>query len=423
MSQLTLYAKHYRRLGLNVTCLSDVMTEYNFYCRNRMKSPNHAWLNLLTSRQSEDEFLSLDWSSATGVGCVGGYNNLRVLDIDGCASIQVVEDILRILDLPRNYEWAVQSGSKNGFHIYFYSQKLDAIPSDIVVSAFPPKKTFEHLFEKIEVLWSTNVALPPSMHPSGHLYSFLFTECPNALPYKIEQSKLLAVFEKYLEVNLVYNGVRYGDMVVDIKFADLPTDLDNVRLPDHYNNLIMVLDIETDGLIKGDNALPKYPAILQVAWLIMDAEGTIFKKESSLIRDHGGSTVSATHINSITESALTRVGKPKVEVYKKLVSDLKCVSSVVCHNVDFDLPIITYHVEKIGFHDIFEGLNKICTMKSTVNFCAIQDGIYLKYPKLSELYNKLFGAKLQQLHNAEADILATAICLKKLIEMKIIEIN
>jgi DNA polymerase-3 subunit alpha len=63
-------------------------------------------------------------------------------------------------------------------------------------------------------------------------------------------------------------------------------------------------------------------------------------------------------------------------------------------------------------------------MKETINYCAIQnyDGRY-KFPKLTELYKKLFGYDIEQKHNAESDTLLTAKCFKELLDKGIIELD
>lgn len=72
-------------------------------------------------------------------------------------------------------------------------------------------------------------------------------------------------------------------------------------------------------------------------------------------------------------------------------------------------------------------LNKpsVCTMERTTNWCAIPNpnsyyGGY-KYPKLQELYAKLFGENFTDAHDALADIRATKKCYFELIERGIIK--
>lgn len=46
-------------------------------------------------------------------------------------------------------------------------------------------------------------------------------------------------------------------------------------------------------------------------------------------------------------------------------------------------------------------------MKSAIDFCKLRNFYGYRYPKLQELYNKLFGADFENAHNAFSDISAT----------------
>ena len=53
-------------------------------------------------------------------------------------------------------------------------------------------------------------------------------------------------------------------------------------------------------------------------------------------------------------------------------------------------------------------------MEKTINFCALEGTYGYKWPKLSDLYFKLFRTSFQEAHNAAVDIKATAKCLWEL---------
>ena len=53
-------------------------------------------------------------------------------------------------------------------------------------------------------------------------------------------------------------------------------------------------------------------------------------------------------------------------------------------------------------------------MHSTTDFCAIEGYYGHKWPKLEELYFKLFGSNFDNAHSAIADIEATAKCFWEL---------
>jgi DNA polymerase III epsilon subunit-like protein len=421
MEELALFAKHYHKLGLNVTCLSEKLTEYNFYCKNRMKAPNHKWVHLLSSRQSDNEFNNINWSDATGVGCTGGYNDLHILDIDGCPSYELVENMLAILGLPKTYEWVVKTGSKYGYHIFLYTEKFPDLKENEVVSVFNPKSEYLHLIEKIEFLWATNVALPPSLHPSGNKYKFVNCDFPQALPTEIDQSKLYDIVRKYLDVSYTETKIRYSEIVVEIEYSEAPSDIDDVFLGEGDPDKILVLDIETDGLIANNNSEKIFPKIIQIAWLIMDKKGKIYKKSSSLIKDPTIDYNKAHLINNIDEYVAAKIGNKLDDVITKLARDMQYVKHVVSHNANFDISILKYYFQREGLPNLFNRSNIICTMQLGQDICKIGYPPY-KYPKLTELYNSLFGTHLTQLHNAEADVVATTICFKKMLETNIVKL-
>lgn len=425
MTEIELFAKQYFKLGLNVTCISNQLNEHNFYCRNILKTPNHEWKHLFSTRQSESEINSLQWQSATGVGCVSGFNDLRVIDIDGCNNYDFLDSVLDFLDLPKNYEWVTLSGSKNGFHIFINSYKLENLSAKDVVTTMPPKDDYKHLFEKIEILWNTHVVLPPSLHNSGGDYSFVFCKFPRSRPLLVKRRIVLNFIDAFLETEKTIVGRGYGQILFTLIPPNIPSDLNEdyeKQLKD--KTVICVIDIETDGLPSRTPEGINYPNIVQVAWILMDSEGNIYKKDSDLINYPNIIYTDAFKVNKIDIEIVKKIGKQPEDVFRRLISDVRISDYIVAHNVNFDLPILRNQLSLYRIPDAFKDKTTICTMKETVDFCNIEnyDG-KLKYPKLTELYEKLFRYEIDQIHNAEADVLITAKCFKELLLQNIIDLD
>lgn len=70
----------------------------------------------------------------------------------------------------------------------------------------------------------------------------------------------------------------------------------------------------------------------------------------------------------------------------------------------------------MGYLDTLKNKPSFCTMESTVNFCKISNysGYGYKFPKLQELYHKLFGQNFGNEHDASADVAATFKCFWEL---------
>jgi len=87
---------------------------------------------------------------------------------------------------------------------------------------------------------------------------------------------------------------------------------------------------------------------------------------------------------------------------------------LVAHNMSFDEKIVGAEFLRVGMPNSIPAKRKICTMESTTNFCAIDGPYGYKWPKLSELYYKLFKTGFEEAHNAAVDITATVKCFWEL---------
>ncbi|MCX6231114.1 MAG: bifunctional DNA primase/polymerase [Bacteroidetes bacterium] len=438
--KIKLFAKHYFSLGLNVTCISNHITEHNFFNKHILKTPDHKWKHLLTQSQSIEELESYDWENATGVGCITGIRKIRAIDLDGCSDYDFLEKVLESLGLPLNYEWVVQTGSKNGFHIIIRANKFDYLTEKMVVTTFPPNKKNRHLLEKAEILWNTNLVLPPSIHSSGKTYEFINCEIPTALPLEVGHGEkryfrnwnlrlgILNFIDTFLDVKKSYVGEGYGEILFEFIPPNMPSNLNDENILDIAEGEIScIVDIETDGLPKkvnkGEDFIIEYPNIIQIAWILLDKKGNLLKKESELINFIGIKQTEAYLINNIDINLVKRIGKDPVEVYKKFITDVKVSTNIVAHNSDFDIPIIKHQLLKYSLQVPFVNKRIVCTMKETVHFCNITTiNDELKFPKLFELYEKLFNYKIEQRHNAESDVLLTAKCYKELVNQEIIKL-
>lgn len=254
MNRTQLFAKHFYNLGLNITCISNQLTENNFYSPNLLKAANHPWEHLLTERQSQKELDNYNWTYATGLGLIAGFDNLHVLDIDGCSNEEFVNDILLLLGLPKYYEWVVKSGSQDGFHIHFYSDILEEIEIDRMCTTYPANEENFGLFEKMELLWNTNVVLPNSIHKSGQKYKFLNTNLPKTKPNYIDIQRFEKIIDLFLNRSkmIVKKPETYIDPPEYTKLIGLeqPSNLISVDLAELNRELLLFLILKQMDLLK-----------------------------------------------------------------------------------------------------------------------------------------------------------------------------
>jgi DNA polymerase-3 subunit epsilon len=93
---------------------------------------------------------------------------------------------------------------------------------------------------------------------------------------------------------------------------------------------------------------------------------------------------------------------------------------LVGHNISFDINIVGAELIRTGVECVVQNKSSICTMKSTVNFCALPGKFGYKWATLEELYFKLFGKSFLDAHSAMNDIKATKDCFFELKKLNII---
>lgn len=185
----------------------------------------------------------------------------------------------------------------------------------------------------------------------------------------------------------------------------------------------LFFDTETTGVPSNYKApmldTANWPRLVQLAWLLVDENGTELKRKSEIICPDGFTIPEeAVQVHGITTERAQNEGLPLRNVLDEFMQDLELAEEVVGHNIDFDIHIVGAELCRLGLStQTISNKPTTCTMKSFTNFCAIPSnngyGGY-KWPTLEELYCKVFGREMTNAHDALADILATKECFFEL---------
>lgn len=201
-----------------------------------------------------------------------------------------------------------------------------------------------------------------------------------------------------------------------------------------YNAEFVVFDVETTGLPSNYEAKPEdlgaWPFVVQFSWAIFDNKGHLIKLQTHIIKPRIPIPTEVANIHKITTEIAAEKGIDPVKAFSEFIDDCRSVPTIIAHNVDFDVPILEAEFIRNGFGKQFVGKSKICTMKSSTQYCRIPKyrGSGYKYPKLTELYGELFAndyrVAIPGTHNSEIDTLMTAKCffeLRKIIDLKTVK--
>jgi len=179
----------------------------------------------------------------------------------------------------------------------------------------------------------------------------------------------------------------------------------------------LFIDTETTGLPKTkgwgkyyEPSLTSYydeSRVIEVAYIIYDNDKTICKSISTIIRPNGF-VITNSNIHGISTDDANEYGTELMEVLKEFETDLSDVTTIVGHNIDFDINIMLsecYRANEIGIARKLESINKKCTMRVGKAYMNSE-----KYPKLVELYRFLFNRIVNQKHRALSDTRICAEC-------------
>ena len=218
------------------------------------------------------------------------------------------------------------------------------------------------------------------------------------------------------------------------KFDELLSKLDDKLFEDYIDALLknadihipksktfLFFDTETTGLPKDYDApthnTDNWPRIIQLSWIITDDNQIIRSKHNYIVKPNGFSIPKeSTSIHGITTDYAIEHGLNIDEVINNFVNDLSNVDYIVGHNLLFDKHVVEAEIYRIKKDYAHTWPKELCTMRSTVKFCKLP-GLYHKgyrFPKLQELYYKLFGTDFFGAHDAFNDIKATVKCFWEL---------
>lgn len=194
---------------------------------------------------------------------------------------------------------------------------------------------------------------------------------------------------------------------------------------------VLVVDTETTGLPeKGNPSIysekEKWPHIIQLSFLLYDTDtNKIISCVDEIIKleNHIVLTAESVRIHGITRAKSQRKGILINEALLNFYEAFEACDIVVGHNIKFDKRMIMVETNRINDYKILSRYwitkKEYCTMKNSVDICKIETTNkygekYNKYPKLSELHQKLFKTIPNGLHDSMADVL---ICLRAYVMM------
>ena len=210
-----------------------------------------------------------------------------------------------------------------------------------------------------------------------------------------------------------------------IRETDL-TSVNTQKICSNFDTFYLFFDTETTGLPLNFNAshkdLNNWPRVVQLAWILTDSQGKIIEEKSFIIKpDSFTIPVASFAIHGIDNEKANKLGISIIDALNIFNQSLQNRNLIlVAHNMDFDINVLGAEFLRIGVETNFMDLSRVCTMKSSIDFCGLPKG---KFPKLAELYRRLFNDDFENAHNAMADVFACYRCFFEMVNRGIINLQ
>lgn len=180
--------------------------------------------------------------------------------------------------------------------------------------------------------------------------------------------------------------------------------------------MYLIFDTETTGIPHNKTApitdLENWPRLIQLAWQLHNTKGKLLSQHNYIIRPDGFDIpFKAEQIHGISTRRAHEEGIALKDAINTFLVDLEKTKFLVGHNIEFDINIIGAELIRLALNsDTFLSIDRLDTGLASIEFCQLQGGIggKLKMPRLSELYERLFGKGFKEAHDAAYDVDATA---------------
>lgn len=190
---------------------------------------------------------------------------------------------------------------------------------------------------------------------------------------------------------------------------------------------LFVFDTETTGFVEREGPIEVQPYIVQFSGILLELQDDKTLKEIDRIDafvkppisiPFGASQVHGIYDKDVVDKA------PIINQMDTFLAYLNSADVVVGHNIEYDESVMNYELQRLGRKGDYNPQKTLCTMKSSVEFCALPGrGIGYKFPKLNELYKKLFWEYFEWAHSAIYDVEATVRALQKLLQLDVIQLQ
>ncbi|MEM1003669.1 MAG: 3'-5' exonuclease, partial [Bacteroidota bacterium] len=159
--------------------------------------------------------------------------------------------------------------------------------------------------------------------------------------------------------------------------------------------------------------------LIHLAFLKTDKSGNEIQRFSELVRPEGFQ-IENSAIHGISQEVALKSGISAQSAITQLMTALSDCDLLIAHNIEYDKKVIFNELKALGltkkYFNTLYNIPTLCTMQSSTAYCDLREGgrERPKFPRLSELYEKLFKKVYPQDHHALTDVETVKHCFFEL---------
>jgi len=150
--------------------------------------------------------------------------------------------------------------------------------------------------------------------------------------------------------------------------------------------------------------------MVQLGAILVDDDGNEVRVLNKIIKPTDWTIPDeAADIHGISTERALAEGEDLKSVLEEFLNIAEPATLLVCHNMQFDIPVISQEFDRAGLDPDLENKDVYCTMVESTNVCKLPwypGSPKYKWPKLIEAYRHFYGEDFEDAHDALADVRA-----------------
>ncbi len=187
--------------------------------------------------------------------------------------------------------------------------------------------------------------------------------------------------------------------------------------------MFLLFDISTNGQPKNWKAhftdTFSWPKLIHISWLQYDKKGELTEEGDYIINPVGLEIApEALRKAGLTEEEIREKGVEVKEALEKFDQALAKAIYVFAFNLQYSENVVLAEFYRANMMHKMGQTERYCLMRESTYYCKIKGrGAGYKWPSLTQLHTKVFGASYEGAGHAQKDIMAVSRCFNKLLSM------